>query len=431
LLGWASFKGYRTYSGFQLAHDASAGLKFAKIGDIPFRFLESVKQSFIMLRGHSESLRSTNGIYLALLLILTVVLSWKWISMCRQGKVWKAAIVPAVLSLAAVLVFMTVTKQHALTARYFYPALLLFALLAALVMEYAGRQYRPVYARLLFCLFGSLTLLSATHIHWKSLLSDILHPPYRRQATELEQHLKPYGLTRGYASFWNAYINTMGVDERIDIAGCYPGPNFLGPFRWLTKPGRFSPAFADKNVFLLLTNEENLLTNKEARPSALLTRAKKLEPFKQYQIYLFEDSNPFIQFGNALTNPGDSFRLTALYYGFLYSESPEFNEESAWLRKGSGWILHGPYEPMPAGVYDFEIRAHIAGDETSTSVKFDVADKQGERIHARATLSRMEDIVIIRNVVIPEKVYDIQFRLLMEGPNVEFRFDSITLTRKS
>jgi len=437
LLGHAAFEVYCAHSGFRLRPNLSTGLELAVWGDIPLRLGQVVLTSLRTLDWYSISLDFSNGlfsaraihIFLSLLAVAVLVRFFAGVYREREG-IWKTAIRSAFLGFGLTAVFLTFSSRYGITPRYLYPCLLLFAILAAFTMEYANRRRINVW--LLLYLFGGLTLLYGANIHWESFFKDIRHPFWRREAAELERHLKPYGLTHGYATWWHAYKNAIGVDERLNIAdveilGDVAGVR-LAHRLFFTKYSNFSPVFAGKNVFVMLTNEEERMALQSSVTAALFAKAKKLQPFKDYQLYQFSDRNPFIAFGTVLTEPGASFRLTALYPGLRYSETPELEGESAWFREsGDRTIIYGPYEPMPPGVYDFEIRGHMARNEAG--MKFDIADL-GRVLMPETPLSTTSDITVIRDVIIPKGVNYLEFRLFKDDLKAEFRFDSITVTRK-
>lgn len=73
------------------------------------------------------------------------------------------------------------------------------------------------------------------------------------------QELMSRGLTKGYASYWNAYNNEIYSDLGIKYGGIQIYPEGMLPFYWLVDSDTFTPE--DKKTFLMLSEEEKAVIN--------------------------------------------------------------------------------------------------------------------------------------------------------------------------
>lgn len=76
---------------------------------------------------------------------------------------------------------------------------------------------------------------------------------------EFNQELISHGLTKGYATYWNAYSNEVYSDLQISFGGVSIYENSITPFYWLVDSDVYEAE--DKNTFLLLNKEENDMIN--------------------------------------------------------------------------------------------------------------------------------------------------------------------------
>ncbi len=83
---------------------------------------------------------------------------------------------------------------------------------------------------------------------WQVLLED---------KREFAQILIDHNLTKGYASFWNAYTNMIYSDLKLEMGGVLVREESITPFRWLVDADIFEAE--DTSTFLLLSEEEKEL----------------------------------------------------------------------------------------------------------------------------------------------------------------------------
>lgn len=83
------------------------------------------------------------------------------------------------------------------------------------------------------------------------------------QKKAFNQELVDRGLTKGYASYWNAYSNEVYSDLKIKYGAIgIEGEERLSAYTWLVDSERFVPE-KDTKSFLMLTEEENAIVNQE------------------------------------------------------------------------------------------------------------------------------------------------------------------------
>lgn len=98
------------------------------------------------------------------------------------------------------------------------------------------------------------------------------------------QTLVDHNLTKGYASYWNAYKYQIFSDNKVTFGGAYLYPSGLEAYRWLVDDDVFEPE--DKNTFLMLDEGQN----SESRDYLDDVLGKPVETFKagDYYVYVFD-----------------------------------------------------------------------------------------------------------------------------------------------
>lgn len=107
-------------------------------------------------------------------------------------------------------------------------------------------------------LFAGVTLLTSASCMYYSMRSPQVESEMRAEVVETARE---YGLTRGYATFWNANIVTELSDGEMDVVSVNlrrdgNGDCTLEEYRWLEAVDDFEMDQPDAPVFLLIGSWE-------------------------------------------------------------------------------------------------------------------------------------------------------------------------------
>lgn len=156
---------------------------------------------------------------------------------------------------------------------YFDRYWLLVMMIGAPVMALClSKEKNPVFRQLSLLLFVGVTLLTSASCMYYSMRSPQAESEKRMEVVETAQE---YGLTRGYATFWNANVVTELSDGELDVVSvelCKDGNGdcVLLENRWLESVDDFTMDQPDAPVFLLIgtwekEGTEGLLSRLEAQ----------------------------------------------------------------------------------------------------------------------------------------------------------------------
>ncbi|MBQ4264487.1 MAG: hypothetical protein IJB85_03135 [Clostridia bacterium] len=139
--------------------------------------------------------------------------------------------------------------------RYWLPVIMLGAPVMALCFS---KERNPVFRRLSLLLFAGVTLLTSASCMYYSMRSPQVESEMRAEVVETARE---YGLTRGYATFWNANIVTELSDGEMDVVSVNlrrdgNGDCTLEEYRWLEAVDDFEMDHPDAPVFLLIGSWE-------------------------------------------------------------------------------------------------------------------------------------------------------------------------------
>ena len=109
--------------------------------------------------------------------------------------------------------------------------------------------------------------------------------------------LEEHGLTKGYASFWNAYKYEIYSDLNIEFCGMPENDpeepldiyNNITPYYWLVDSNRYIPE-EGKRTFLLLNEDENsrMQINPEERFGKIKDKFRVEDYMGKYYVYVWD-----------------------------------------------------------------------------------------------------------------------------------------------
>ena len=142
-----------------------------------------------------------------------------------------------------------------LSVRYLLSSVFVFVIISARYIYVYWIHQESVKQYVWTGLFVMATLIECVglvkgsiSIGWADMLS---------QEKEFNQELMSRGLTKGYATYWNAYSNEIYSDLQIRYGGVYITETDIKPREWLVDNEVFESE--DTDTFLLLSAEENAM----------------------------------------------------------------------------------------------------------------------------------------------------------------------------
>jgi len=311
------------------------------------------------------------------------------------------------------------------SARYLMPPLLMGLMLlgASVVAPDFGGVKRCIAAVLLAALIvGS--------VGPGNPLSRLFKDPVAEPFAGTVEMLRQEGLSYGYASYWNAGVQSVMSDGDVRVRAIYIVGALPIPMRHLSSEFWYSPKAWNGETFLLLEAHEVAAIDWGQMERHLGPPLRQFQ-FERFQIYVYKQ-NP------ALVLPGWPQNEAGIVLG---AESPRtvgsFDASGASSRlvaePGEAGYLHfGPYINMAAGRYTARFDLSLAqpgalGD--AEGVTLDVVSQKGHVVHARRSLSAAaSDGSVELEFELPRKVDDLETRVLTTG-RTRVELSSIRLER--
>lgn len=174
--------------------------------------------------------------------------------------------------------------------RYWLPVMMLGAPVLALCLSTEKNGVLRVLAMLLFA--GTVLLGSASTMYY-----SMRNPQLERDGRlDIVQTAGEHGLTKGYATFWNANVITEASDGAIDVAGIeWITENgeivSMAPLRWLETEQDYAMDMPDEPVFLLVGEWEC----QGIEPLLAKLQAKQVESSDWIRFYIVESQEKLFE----------------------------------------------------------------------------------------------------------------------------------------
>ena len=147
------------------------------------------------------------------------------------------------------------------TNRYYLSSVFIFDLISASYIINHWRDYKIHFKAIAVTLYSLIIIIYSVPFLSQSEDWNIV----LREKKEFCQALVDHGLSKGYATFWNAYSNEVYSDLRLEFAAInydqqydkYYPMSLDGQCWWLVDSERFCPDYEAENTFLLLSEEQN------------------------------------------------------------------------------------------------------------------------------------------------------------------------------
>ena len=311
------------------------------------------------------------------------------------------------------------------SARYLMPPLLMGLMLlgASVVAPDFGGVRRCIAAALL----GALIVGS---VGPGNPLSRLFKDPVAEPFAGTVEMLRREGLSYGYASYWNAGVQSVMSDGDVRVRAIYIVGALPIPMRHLSSEFWYSPKAWNGETFLLLEAHEAAAIDWAQMEKYLGAPVRQFQ-FERFQIYVYKQ-NP------ALVLPGWPQSAAGIVLG---AESPRtvgnFDASGASGRLvaepgDEGYLHFGPYINMAAGRYTARFDLSLAQPGASGDaevVTLDVVSQKGHVVHARRSLTgEASGGSVELEFELPRKVDDLEARVLTTG-RARVELSSIRLER--
>lgn len=204
------------------------------------------------------------------------------------------------------------------------------------------------------------------------------------------RQIESFGASKGYATYWNAYNNTIFSDGKLEMGAVIIRKNRILPYRWLVDNKVFDEK-ADK-TFLLVTEEEN--ENVKEQLGKQLPDPIETHMVNNSFVYLFDcDIVAYFYLTEGIVTPDE---LSVLEGGGVISK------DSITLFPDG--LQYGPYVDMLPGKYAVTyhgrqlggIRNSITAEQGTIGLNFQTKMQSEDKIVIELKLdSRMKEVEFV------------------------------------
>lgn len=195
--------------------------------------------------------------------------------------------------------------------------------------------------------------------------------------------LLEHGLTKGYASFWNAYSQEIYSDMQLTMGGVTVTSTNVSPYHWLVDDSVFNDS--GEKTFLMLTCDENALLSDDI--NEIFNNPIETFEISDYVVYVFDYdivTNMSNGIEDGLLFPRD---LCVNNFGSITTEK---------LSIDPGGISFGPYCQLSAGDYTITIvgkkldtcKCDVYSETKNNQINFEEVSKSGNEVVMRVHISK-------------------------------------------
>lgn len=237
----------------------------------------------------------------------------------------------AILHIIEILIVVLFCDMLSDSSRYLFTTqFLLYAMSAHYIYKYLLSRKMGITQH--FTVFAMALFLIPTS--FPKLVSFIGYNEKLSEKQVITDHLKEKGLSFGYATFWNAYINTFYSSGEVEINGISIDDK-VHPYYWLTSMQRYTQEAHQGSTFLLLTEEENDLFT-QCRSYSQFGEPIEYEWYKGYYIYIYDYNISLSDFG------GKDFNDVELLDRMICDDAASTDSEIL-LDLDSEYLISGQY----------------------------------------------------------------------------------------
>lgn len=286
--------------------------------------------------------------------------------------------------------------------RYMLSTIFVFILISSryICVYWIGQKsFRKRIWTSLFALAAAIEclMLVASGMSWNAVLSD---------KKAFNQELVDYGLSKGYASYWNAYNNQVYSDMKLKFGGIQISAAEVNRFSWLVDENVFIPEHG--MTFLMLNDSENEMLG----PNIHLIFGEPVDAFDSHGLHIYVFDHDI-----ALDFPGDLSDGIVKPIEFSKNENVSLTGNALELVQGG--VVFGPCGSLGSGNYDIE----FSGDNMDQCECDIYSNAHADAIQYQE-VSRSEDKVVLR-LSLREDVEDIEFRTYNNIDGDSVRLDAV------
>jgi hypothetical protein len=232
------------------------------------------------------------------------------------------------------------------------------------------------------------------------------NPPDSR--TKLMTFLKAEGLEYGYATYWNAGVNTVLSKGAVRVRQVTPKQGLLVPFRHASSNRWYRPEAWSGPTFLMLTDEEKR-TLDWSRITAYAGNPTRELRYENVGIYVFPEN-----LAAKLPFWGNDVTINLLDMGTAHTigrKEALDNGQALISEQGERGFLHyGPYLALEPGRY--RVNADLEAEVDDAGL-IDVTAKSGQLVLASKPIGAVRWPVM--EIEIPPGVTDLEVRVQSNG----------------
>lgn len=228
----------------------------------------------------------------------------------------------------------------------------------------------------------------------------------------LESFLEENGLDFGYATYWNAYVNTVLSNGKVEINSVSVTPNLITAHNWLCSTEWYTQEHHSGTSFLMLTSEEKQVFENSTNylsfndPERVLT-------YNDYTIYVYDYN---------ISKDNFAGNLTRSILDSMVSLGEEPSSDNYTLNPGELW--YGPYWQLPADSYTITIESN---NDDQSAISYTITDNCGETVIQSGEISGSENKI---NVTLSEPASN--FELVLNNTlDHDIQYSSIIITKAS
>lgn len=164
------------------------------------------------------------------------------------------------------------------------------------------------------------------------------------------------GLEYGYATYWNANVNTVLSNGGVQINAVLISEGQVSPYYWITSTDWYKPEYYDGDTFLMLSSEELAAYTPNGYAETVIGEPQKVLTFGDYTILVYDYNISQNDFTGKMEGGGN-----LLPKMFLSNES--MKQEDGSIQVLPGQLLFGPYMSLDRGKYLIEIDADCESEQ--------------------------------------------------------------------
>lgn len=165
--------------------------------------------------------------------------------------------------------------------------------------------------------------------------------------------LSEQGLSYGYATFWNAGINTALSNGEVQVNGMLIDNNQVTPFYWLTSKDWYEPDYYQGNTFLMLTGAEMAVYAPNGLENTVLGLPNEQLQYGDFSILVYDYNIAENDFTGILDGSKNYVPNS------MAVSDPSMVQEDESIHIQPGQLMYGPYITLGAGNYELVVEAEL------------------------------------------------------------------------